>query len=421
MLAVKESKRIMSYFRPPPQRNGIAVYCLMLLIMVYVGRVHELIPGLGRVDVAKFAIALTLLFYFATPKKGGASIFASIQAKYILGILLMVILSIPFSVYISGSIEFLTKSFIKNVFFFFLIIAIVDTADDLDKVALAVVASVLSLSIAVLLVHHEARAHASNTYDPNDTAFVLVTFLPIVYYRMKGTAGAAKLALAGVIIVMVLACIRTVSRGGLLGLCVVGAAIYLKQGKSLRGAVLPLLMLVIVFLSFAPESYWHRMSTMMNPDADYNVTESTGRIDIWKRGLRMIATRPLGVGANDFAIAEGRMHEGKGKWSAPHNSFIQIGGELGVIGLYLFVKLLFSSIKSMRECKELDKKETVPRYLLDGIEVSFYGYMATGFFLTQAYSAVLYLLVAMAICARKAIERDVEPVALPQARMERAL
>ena len=64
----------------------------------------------------------------------------------------------------------------------------------------------------------------------------------------------------------------------------------------------------------------------------------------------------FGVGPNNFGTAEGRLSPfadrqqyGIGvRWNAPHNSFIQVGAELGVPGLVLFVGMIASTFVALR-------------------------------------------------------------------------
>ena len=74
-----------------------------------------------------------------------------------------------------------------------------------------------------------------------------------------------------------------------------------------------------------------------------------GRIQIWQRGMGYMLDHPLlGVGAGNFPTAEGTISSiarntpsWKGvRWSAAHNSFVEIGAELGVPGLILFLLTL---------------------------------------------------------------------------------
>ena len=111
----------------------------------------------------------------------------------------------------------------------------------------------------------------------------------------------------------------------------------------------------------------------------------------------------LGVGVGGFEIAEGLSRGGQGKWSSAHNSFVQIGTELGIVGLVIFVRLVASSIVGMKNLRFSDEADVLPPWMLKGVEISLYGYIAAGFFLSQAYSPVLYLLVGMVIIAGKLV------------------
>ena len=148
------------------------------------------------------------------------------------------------------------------------------------------------------------------------------------------------------------------------------------------------------------------MGTMRNPEEDYNYTETGGRVAIWKRGLGYMAEHPIvGVGLGNFGAAEAfsdrnraRTAAGKGwQTSAAHNSFIQAGVESGVTGLAIFLALL---VVSIRACSwrappnatpaELDEL-AIARALAGGLV----GYCVAGFFLSQAYSPLLYCLLGL--------------------------
>ena len=73
-----------------------------------------------------------------------------------------------------------------------------------------------------------------------------------------------------------------------------------------------------------------------------------------RQGIRLMTQNPLtGVGIGIFAIAEGSSRKDTGgpkePWKTAHNSFIQIGGELGVGGLILFILLIYYLFKSLRK------------------------------------------------------------------------
>jgi len=322
--------------------------------------------------------------------------------------MLVALASVPLSVWPGGSLNFITNDLLKTLFFFLILIAVVTRVSEVEKVVWAVALSAFSLSVSVLLGSSSTRMSASSTYDPNDLAFVLVSFMPIIYYFSLEKTGLRKILLSFVMILMLIAILATVSRGGFIGLIVIFLVICRKQGKRLRSLIVPLIVLFVVFKIFAPATYWERISTIMNPTQDYNLSGQGGRIEIWQRGLTMMIKNPVtGVGIACFEEGEGRLHgESGGKWMAAHNSFIQLGAEIGLVGLFLFVKLLSSSIRRLREFRVQNESGLLPNWLFVGTEVALYAYITTGFFLSQAYSPVLYLLIGLVIVATKIVASE---------------
>src|SRR5439155_15598037 len=139
---------------------------------------------------------------------------------------------------------------------------------------------------------------------------------------------------------------------------------------------------------FASEAYWTRISTIWGGEAGVTNQYDAGGItaarwDVWKTGLLLFLNNPLiGVGAGAFSVAEGYSHGGAGKWSTAHNSFLQIGVELGIGGLILFVFVLYQAVVS---CQELARRGSdgpgrpALRPLARGLEIGLYGYLVTGF------------------------------------------
>lgn len=383
-----------------PHNINIATYGLFLLILVYIGRVHELMPMLDKLPVGKILMGSCVLLYVLSPNKTGFEKLQTVpQFRYVIWIFVLSIITLPFAVWPGGSINYMTDAYLKIMLFFYLLVTAVNHQEEIIKVVWGVVASVFLLGAKALSLEKIGRLTVTNSYDPNDLAFVMVSMMPIVYYMMKSHQGIKRLFLFTTLLTMLMTVVYTGSRGGFLGLTLIASVILYRETKSIIRALFFVLVLSSLMVIVAPASYWDRIAAK-----DYNYQKGGGgRLDIWKNGAALMLKHPItGVGIGGFETAEGLSHGGFGKWSSAHNSFVQIGAELGIMGLILFGKLLASSIRSLKECWQSSRADAVPNWLLDGTEVALYGYVATGFFLSQAYSPVLYLLVGLTILVKLA-------------------
>ena len=114
-----------------------------------------------------------------------------------------------------------------------------------------------------------------------------------------------------------------------------------------------------------------------------------------------------GVGVAAFPVAEGTISpiaylqkEGIGvRWGAAHNSFVQIGAELGVPGLLAFVMLLFSVFRSLwrigRPPPWARRAAQDEEVMAQALTASMVGFLVSGFFVSQAYSAFMYSMYAI--------------------------
>jgi O-antigen ligase len=390
--------------------NNFLLYSVMFLVLVYVARIQELFIFLAPFHVGKVSILLALLLFFSVPKhKTGAPLLKINQVKMVLAILALCIISVPFSVYKSQSFEMAVLGFPRTILFYLLLVYAVNTFQDLRKMVWVFIAGALLLALFTILggTSQGGRMSASGTYDPNDIAMLFVIALPIVYFFMSSRKGFAKVILFGTLLTLLFAFILTVSRGGFIGLMVIALLILFKdKGRSWVVKLAVLAVLTLAFIQFAPDTYWDRMKTIMSED-DYNVTAEYGRKQLWLRGLGLMLDNPVtGVGAGAFVTGLGySFGDTGGKWLTAHNAFVQIGAELGVGGFALFILLILTSIRWMRRLQKKyasrsgDFKDHF--WLITALEVSLWGYVATAMFLSAAYFAMFYFLIALCCILRK--------------------
>jgi len=182
----------------------------------------------------------------------------------------------------------------------------------------------------------------------------------------------------------------------------------------------------------APEGYWKQMSTILNLKEDYNYSVDYGRKAIAKRGLGYMLGRPLfGVGVANFPRAEGtispiantRLSEGLSvEWIAPHNTYVNVGAEMGIPALTIWVSLLLGGTVGLwrlrRRLPPSWAHESAERKFLSDaclfLPISFLGFAVTSIFLSHAYTIVPYVIFAYLGGLHLLVHRELQTDAVMQ-------
>lgn len=384
---------------------------LCVLVSLQVWRVHELFPGLAIHGLPILAtVAAVTLFALSNGVWSRVSSLNHPITRAALGILLLVALSVPGSLYPGGSANFLLKDYLRSVLLMLLIAGSIRGFGDVRRYAWLQLAGVTLFSAVIVAraqMDPNGRLRDMAYYDVNDLAMLIVCTLPLVLYLWRKPATPwSRAILAGATVFLMVALGKTGSRGGFLGFLAVGGYLLLRlRGVSTVQRVTTVALLATLLVTLASDKYFDRIETMFNLREDYNWSgkSETGRMEIWERGLGYMTAHPfLGVGVAQFGAAEGTLspeaverqrYGGSFKWTAPHNSFIQIGAEVGVGGLVLFVALLAAAFRTLGRLRRAAAPEiAVPAQILTASLVAF---VVTASFLSQAYSAYLYTLLGM--------------------------
>jgi putative inorganic carbon (hco3(-)) transporter len=162
-------------------------------------------------------------------------------------------------------------------------------------------------------------------------------------------------------------------------------------------------------------------------------TDSTSiqRLDYWKAGLKMIENHPvLGVGYFNFApvyAAHDRFKLWHGKAQLPHNIFIQVGTDAGLIGLGIFLMLIYRNLKVVKDIRRAcaNDKDS-PAFALSvarGLTITTWGFVIAGQFNTVAYYPFLWMNLALAVSLANIVKSSAEqraPVSARQLRLAAA-
>ncbi len=404
----------------PDARWDPLLACAAAYILTAIGHFQLVFPSLLPLRPTLVAGVLSIVLYLAAAR--GTRDIATVWSpttKYVLLLLCWVALSVPGALYPGRSFRLLTDGLIKTVVMYLVTVGVVRGTRDVERlVYVYFVGAAVYAAVAVSRfdVSGGDRMGGFTDYDPNDLATYLVTALPFGLYFLLGQRRPVRRAVGGAgLVVLATAFARTGSRGGFLAL--VGVAVFFVIGyRSVRlpWRVLGTIVFGLLFLLGSSDSFWQRMETILHPQEDYNYTATSGRWQVWQRGIGYMLERPLfGVGAADFGTAEGQLsplaklqERGIGvKWSAAHNSFVQIGAELGVPGLVFFLGVFVTTFRALRAVRRAEARVASlgpgPPRLAHPLMASLVGFTVGAVFLSLAYQGMLYALVAFAVALRK--------------------
>lgn len=408
----------------------MAYAALYALAAFSIGRIHELFSFMAPLHpVLVIGVASTVLALLM-PAGERHPVLAQREIRVVLALAGLAVWLAPLSVWPSGSARFLIDTYSKLVVFVVLIVALATSPGVVRNLIWSLLAGVgllgaFTLTGASFTTSREyvvGRAYASDTYDPNDVAMIMVCALPLAVGAALAHRGLQRLLAAAVTITCVLATVMTVSRGGFIGLALVGMLLLFRVGTASRGTRVGILVVAVTLVAAAaPPSYWDVMATIWNPSLEGTGYVETGvysRLELWLRGLDLFLTNALtGVGIGMYETASGATYGRQGGWVTAHNSFVQIAGELGIGGVALFAALLIMSVRNARLVQRWALEPVHPhdandlRWMALAIELSLYAYIVVGFALSQAYAWILYFLIGTAAALRVQVERRRVPEA----------
>lgn len=403
------------------RRPDILRLALFALLMMTIGRVHQYFSFLEPLRPALVTILFAVCVVIWKPELITIAILRrSWQVRAVVALVALACVGAPFGLSLGASASFILGEYSKVLLLGLLLVLAIRSTRDLSLLIWGYLAGAGFLCWLSIFVYGSSSSGSRAVrlsgalfmYDPNDICVILIIALPLTLLVLQ-TARGFQRWLAGAI---VLASGATValsgSRGGFLGLGAVVLALFcFANNVSLRKRVWFALALAAALVLAAPQGYWEQMKTILEPKEDYNWDSKDGRMEIWKRGMGYMLRFPLtGVGINNFGRAEGTISEkaryhvpGTGlRFSAPHNSWVQAGAELGIPGLVLWLSLSLGNIIGVVRLRRRlparwargTEEERYLHALTLYLPIAIFGFLVTSSFVSFAYLDPLYILVA---------------------------
>jgi putative inorganic carbon (HCO3(-)) transporter len=226
--------------------------------------------------------------------------------------------------------------------------------------------------------------------DPNDTAYMLATSLPLMFWLLR-----ERWALKPIVLAMIgltsASVILSYSRGALVG---VGAAIVWQALTERRSIpiILAGLLAVVVAITFVV----HQNPTQIRSGfrakekvASYNVST---RLDAWGAAIDLATWHPvLGIGPGNFQFRYPDVTErppGSSKIGVVHDTYLDVAAELGIFAALLFIA--YYVIVFSRATIAIRRGNGLPGYAA-AVRTSLVIAAVSGLFLSEQYFAPFWL------------------------------
>lgn len=289
------------------------------------------------------------------------------------------------------------------IVFFFLVLQLTNTIDDVRRVVRVVVLS-CTLAAAWGLYGFIAlglQRAAGPISDPNDFAYLMSCALPLACYLLAEERR-RRLLWAVCVVLLLGATLATLSRGALVGLAALAPWAIATRRVPLSGVLLgfvaALSVAALAFALWAP--LLHDRLAQKGHIADKNVV---ARQALWSGALRMAVDRPLtGVGPGRFGIeAPGYVRNNPivlGSNPVVHNSYLHVLAEIGVLGLVGFVGFLASSWRMLgrgrRRAIAIEDRDGAR--LATAMQASLLVAIIAGGFLSEQFTTPFWMIGALA-------------------------
>jgi O-antigen ligase len=189
--------------------------------------------------------------------------------------------------------------------------------------------------------------YSTTGFDPNDLGLTLTLAIPMAWYLgMKAENFWTRQFFRLYLPISFLAIILTASRASLVAMLITYIFVlwsFVCLSKVQLFMVFGVLTAAVFgILEIIPDSSWERLSTF-----GYEMSSGRmgGRGGIWQDGLRIFSENPLiGIGAGSFK--SGLLNH-FGYTAASHNLFLSILVGQGLIGLLLFLLIIFFGIRGL--------------------------------------------------------------------------
>jgi probable O-glycosylation ligase (exosortase A-associated) len=246
--------------------------------------------------------------------------------------------------------------------------------------------------------------------DNNHFALVVVMAMPLLLYVFQySVSKLVRLGCIGGLILSVAAVIGTSSRGGLVAMVLAGAWLVWSGRRKMLGVTV-LVAGALLVVALAPESWSDRMDTIKTAEED---SSFMGRVEAWQVSSAIALANPLTGGGfhaverapiwemfrdrNGLLNSFEMQHTMGGR--AAHSVYFEVLGDMGFVGLAIFVGILLNTFRTRRIIRRLAPQAGTRLVwasdLGDALSATMFAYVVGAAALSVAYLETVYILIML--------------------------
>lgn len=243
--------------------------------------------------------------------------------------------------------------------------------------------------------------------DNNEFAVALIMTIPLLRFlqlQIKNRWG--RYVTTGVMVLCAVAALGSQSRGALLAISAMALWLWW-NGKQKIAIGIMILLVAVPLISFMPDSWTTRMSTIRTYEADGS---AMGRISAWWTAWNLAFYYPFGVG---FNAARPELFSRFSPYSdhslAAHSIYFQVLGNHGFVGLAIFLAIFGATWRSAGWLRRQKFQSPDAKWCNDlgaMCQVALAGYAVGGAFLSLAYFDLPYVIMVVVALTRIWVQRQ---------------
>ncbi|NOY71924.1 MAG: O-antigen ligase family protein [Gammaproteobacteria bacterium] len=365
---------------------------LLLFIFLIVIRPQDFVPALTGLPLVFVLMGVLSVFWLLNPipKKLFQTQLDKFMGLFFLSIILSSFATQWMSYILDTSIEIL-----KLALIYFMIVTIIDSEKKFKiacwtlVVLMTVVAAMgilqfygIDITGYGMLWASDRQAWqirgAGNFDNPNDLAYSVALMLPFALMLALKSKILGKILGVTLLAIAIYCIFLTQSRGGLLAMTLsVAAFIYfITEGAKLKRFYLIVGGIGVITVFFIKTGGYRDDESAM------------GRVEAWVAGWDMLKSHPLfGVGKDQFLEYHSK---------DAHNSFVRAGAEIGIVGLYAWIGLLYFSYQSLLYTSFQKGMEKFKLYGIANLAFIF-SFISASLLSSRTYNIIFMFIVALIV------------------------